>query len=138
MMAQQPIVDRLKQSGLKPVEGALEFAGLTEAPRVTPSYFVVPEREAAQPNRMSGVIDQKVTETFSVVMIIGSARRAETVSEGLKRSADQVVDALVGWRHPEASGPCEFSGGRLVSVEGQQVIWALSFTASRHIRKESQ
>ena len=138
MISQQPVVDRLNSVGLKPVEGVLEFVGLTQAPRANPAFFVVPERDTAQPNRMNGVIDQKLSETFSVVIVIAPARREATVSEALKLNVDRVTEALLGWRHPEASGPCEYAGGRLVSVDGQHVTWALSFTASRHIRKESQ
>lgn len=138
MIAQQPIVDRLKAAGLQPVEGVLEFVALTEAPRASPAFFVAPERESASPNRMAGVVDQKVAATFSVIIVVRAARRAGAVSDELKAHCDAVVDALLGWRHPESSSPCEYAGGRLLSVEGQHLSWALSFTASRHIRKESQ
>lgn len=138
MIAQQPIVDCLKASGLQPVEGVLEFVSLSQAPRANPAFFVVPEREAAQANRLSGVIDQKVSETFSVVIVVDGARREASVSEALKTNVDNVIAALLGWRHPEASGACEYVGGRMVSIEGNQAVWAVSFTASRHIRKESQ
>jgi hypothetical protein len=138
MIAFAPTVARLKTVGFLSVDGLLEMVAFADAPRADPALFVVPEREAAQPNRMSGVVDQKVIETFSVVIVVKGARRADTVSELLKVHCDKVVDAIVGWTHPEAKSPCEYAGGRLVSMEGPQVAWAVSFTSSRHIRKESQ
>ena len=133
-----PTVERLKDAGFRTVDGVLEFAGLTAAPRAVPALFVVPERESAAPNRMSGVIDQKVTEIFSVI-IVEEVRRADgKASDQLKRDVDAVVAALLGWRHPEASGPTEYAGGRLTSLDGGHIVWAASFSASRHLRKESQ
>ncbi|HEX7820638.1 MAG TPA: hypothetical protein VF463_08460 [Sphingobium sp.] len=138
MIAFAPTIARLKEGGFLHVEGLLEFVDLSEAPRVSPALFVVPERESAAPNRMSGVVDQKVTEIFSVIVVVEAQRLAGKVSEELKRHTDAVVQQLVGWRHPEASGPCEYVGGRLLPPEGRRVAWAISFNTSRHIRKESQ
>lgn len=138
MIALAPTVERLKEAGFAHVEGLLEFVGLEQAPRISPALYVVPERETAQPNRMSGVIDQKVAETFSVILVVAAARRAEKVAEDLKLHCDAVENAMVGWKHPEAKGACEFAGSRLLSVDGQRACWAMSFSASRHIRRESQ
>lgn len=138
MLSFEPTVSRLKAAGLRAVDGVLEFAGLETAPRAMPAYFVVPERETAAPNRMSGVVDQKVTEIFSVVVIVEAKKAAGAASDELKRCCATVIEALLGWRHPEASGPCEYVGGRLTSVDGGHIVWALSFSASHHLRKESQ
>lgn len=140
MIAQNPTVGRLKVAGFKTVSGLLEWSGLTEAPRAVPALFVVPQGDAAQPNRMaSGVIDQKVDETFGVIVVVEAQKRAgDAVDDSLKRETDRVVDALVGWRHPEASRPTEYGGGRLVSADGYRVAWLLSFKTASHIRKQSQ
>lgn len=136
MIAQNPIVERLKAAGFKSVSGLLEWSGLTEAPRATPALFVVVQGDAAQPNRMSGVIDQKVEETFGVIVVVEAQKRAgDNVDDSLKQESDRVVDALVGWRHPEASRPTEYGGGRLLSADGYRVAWMLSFRTSSHIRK---
>ena len=134
MIAFAPIVARLKAHGFASVEGVLEFAGLVEAPRFSPALFIVPERESAQPNRMSGVVDQKVTEIFAVVLVVATARAAKAASEALQEHSSAIEQALVGWTHPAASGPCEMVGSRLLSTEGQRVAWAISFSTSRHIR----
>lgn len=136
MMAQRPIVARLGDAKFKTVSGLLEWAGLTEAPRATPALFVVPQADIAQPNRMSGVIDQKVDETFGVIVVVeGRTRAGEAVDESLKQEVDRVIGALVGWTHPEAGRPTEYGGGRLLSADGYRVAWMLSFRTSSHIRK---
>ena len=55
MISQKPIVDRLKSVGLRNVEGILEWAGLTEAPRASPAFFVAPEADSAAPNSMGTI-----------------------------------------------------------------------------------
>lgn len=139
MIAQKPIVARLKSVGFKSVDGLLEWAGLTEAPRVVPALFVVVQGDAAQPNRMSNIIDQKVDETFGVIVVVqGGGRAGDDVDDSLKLAVDRVIDAMVGWRHPEASRPTEYGGGRLISADGYRVAWLCTFRTSSHIRKQSQ
>ncbi|MGE4321770.1 MAG: hypothetical protein AB7E60_01920 [Sphingobium sp.] len=140
MIAQRPIVDRLGAAGFRTVEGILEWAGLTDPPRALPALFVVPEAEDAQPNRLAtGMIDQAVSETFGVIVVVGArARGPGQVDDQLKDVTDRVRDALLGWRHPEASRPAEFAGGRLLSADGYRVAWLVRFRISLHLRKESQ
>ncbi|WP_289145037.1 hypothetical protein [uncultured Sphingobium sp.] len=140
MIAQGPIVNQLMgYAGFRSVKGVLEWAGLTESPRAVPALFVVPQGDTGQPNRMSGVIDQKVDETFGVVVIVeGRPRAGDEVDDGLKREVDRVIDAMVGWTHPEAGRPTEYGGGRLLSADGYRVAWMLTFKTSSHIRKQSQ
>jgi hypothetical protein len=79
----EPTIARLKDAGFAHVEGLLEMAALTEPPRVSPALFIVPERGAASPNQYgAGAIDQKVTETFTVVITLEAVRR---VGEHRKR-----------------------------------------------------
>ena len=139
MIAQKPVVERLKAAGCKSVRGVLEWAGQDQAPRATPAFFVLPQGDNAQPNRMSGVIDQKVDETFGVLVVVGGQTRAgDDVDESLKIEVDRVIEQLVGWTHPAASRPTEFGSGRLLSTDGYQVAWLLSFRTASHIRKQSQ
>jgi len=140
MISQKPIVDRLIERKLRNVSGLLEWAGLTEAPRAAPAFFVVPESDIAAPNAMGTlVVDQKLTENFGVIVVVeGKARGGDIVDDALKEQVDLVMDALLMWRHPEASKPTEYAGGRLVSAEGYRVAWLVRFTTSRHLRKESQ
>lgn len=139
MISFEPTIARLKDAGFAHVEGLLEMAALTEPPRVSPALFIVPERGAASPNQYgAGAIDQKVTETFTVVITLEAVRRVGGTSEALQENTSKVMEVLLGWMHPETSKPCEFAGERLMSIQGRQVSWGMSFTTSRHIRKVSQ
>lgn len=139
MIAFAPIVDRLKEAGFSHVEGLLEFAALSTPPRLSPALFLVPEREAAQPNRLgAGGHDQKINETFSVVLVVRTERKADAISDALQQHAAQIEAALIGWKHPDATAPCEYASARLMSAEAHHVAWAMSFSVSRHFRKVSQ
>ncbi|QCI93265.1 hypothetical protein [Novosphingobium sp. EMRT-2] len=139
MIAQAPIVARLLAAGFNHAEGVLEFAGLSEAPRVSPALFVVPERESAGANTLgAGAVDQKITEIFNVVVVVRTERRPGAVNEALGEAIGAVETALAGWMHPDASSHCQIAGGRLLSTDGQRVAWAMSFSVSRHFRKVSQ
>lgn len=139
MIAFGPIITLLKAAGFAHAEGALEFIGLEQAPRISPALFILPEREAAQPNRLgAGGHDQKITEAFSIVLIVKAERRTGEPSELLQEHVSRIEQAIIGWKHPEASSPCEYSGARVLSVEAHHVAWAMSFTCSRHFRKVSQ
>ncbi|WP_300113445.1 hypothetical protein [Sphingobium sp.] len=139
MISQKPIVEKLKGADFRTVAGLLEWAGLSEAPRADPALFVVPQGDAAQPNRMAGLIDQKIDETFGVIVVVrAQGRPGDTVDDGLKLQVDRVISSLLGWKHPEASGPTEYGGGRLLSADGYRVAWMLSFRCASHIRERSQ
>ncbi|WP_066546691.1 phage tail terminator protein [Sphingomonas sp. CCH15-F11] len=136
MIALQPIVDRLKAAGFAQVEGVIEFAGLQDPPRVVPALYVVPEAEGASANRMAGIVDQRVTAAFLVVVVLGGQARADgKVSAELEIQSGRARDALIAWKHPQASGPFEYAGGRLLSVDGYRLAWAVRLTAPYHLRK---
>lgn len=140
MISQKPIVARLEQAGLRNVSGLLEWASLAEAPRASPSFFVVPEADSAAPNGLgTRALDQKLAEQFGVIVVVEARARGDNmVDDALKEQVDKVIDALVLWTHPEASAPTQYGGGRLLSAEGYRVAWLVRLTTSRHIRKESQ
>jgi hypothetical protein len=132
-----PIVAQLEAAGLKRVQGALELAALKTSPAMLPAFFVVPMGEDAAANRLSGVHDQATTRTFGVVIIV-EGRSAERSSDLLADLEARVLQALAGWTHPEASRPCDYASGRMLSVSGSTVSWLVSFRTGRHIRKANQ
>lgn len=130
-----PIVQQLKDAGLVRVYGVLELAGMKAHPGRLPAYFVVPEGWRAGENRMVGVHDQNVAETFAVVLLIeAAAMREDGVAEQLQEEERRVIEALVAWTHPDASRACEALAGQLLSVDGHVVSWKVSFRTGRHIR----
>jgi len=135
-MKLSPIVDRLKGAGFKRVYGALEFATLKDIPGALPQFFVVPEGSDAAPSDTSGVHDQRVQGGFMVVMLLeGTSRREDAVSDELEEQERAVIDAIAGWQHPQATRACDFVGGRLLSVNGSTLSWGVRFRTGWRIRK---
>lgn len=136
-MRLQPFVDRLTGLGLLTLGGALEYAGLKQVPALLPAGYVVPQAERAGGNdRASGAVDQRVTAELAVMLLIaGAARRDAAVSEQLEQLTAGVKARLLGWRHPDASGPTLYSGGGLVGLDANALVWAVRFTAPYHLRK---
>lgn len=132
----QPIVDRLIAGGFREVAGVLEWAGLKAAPAHSPALFVIPDRETARPNEMSGIHDQRVATMFRVVIVLKPKMRVDGgPSRELEEQIVKVIDALIGWKHPDASGACDYAGGRLIAADGWGVAWAVDFTAAWRLRK---
>ncbi len=97
MIRLAPIVDQLKAGGFASVEGLLEFAALTAPPRAEEALFVVPQNERAEPNRLSGVVDQKVAHVVSIVLVLKSAaRRPGDVSEQLADCVKRICTVMLG------------------------------------------
>ena len=135
-MRQQPIVEQLKQGGFARVYGALELAGLKDRPERLPALFVVPEGKSATPNRTTGAHDQLESVNFGVVLVLdGTGRREDQVSDELAEQEAKVIDALTGWTHPDASRACDYAGGQMVSADRHTVSWMVRFITARRIRK---
>lgn len=135
----KPIVDKMAAAGLRNAKGVLEFSAQTEAPRNLPAYFVVPLEESARPNAQDsvGVLDQRVLAGFSVFIVLGARLRGDDISEELSLEIGKVTNALLLWKHPEASGATTFGGGRLASADGSTVVWQVRFNSPYHLRKAS-
>lgn len=136
MIALAPFVERLKAAGFKHVEGELALAKVDGPPAADQALFVVSEGETAEPNRMSGVIDQAITERIAVVAVVrAGARHKEGTSDAVRDAVNRVVDALIGWTHPEASAPLTYTGRETLSVGGALVSTAVRFTTRSHLRR---
>lgn len=136
MISAAPIIAQLKLAGYNNAESVIEWAALDTPPLFSPAIYVVLDDETAGENRMSGVTDQRVRANFRVIIVVrAQARRSEAQSELLEREIRQIRSALMGWTHPEAAGPTEYAGGRLLSADGQRVAWAVQFRANYHLRK---
>jgi hypothetical protein len=137
-MKMTPIVERLKGAGCKRVYGALELAAIKDAPGILPQHFVVPDGSEASPNETIGVHDQRVAGTFMVVLVLeGTARREDAVSEQLHDEEARVIDALAGWTPEGATRACDFLGARLLSVSASTVSWGVRFRTAWRLRKHA-
>lgn len=135
MIAVRPIAARLEAAGCVRVQGVLEYAALEAPPPQLPAFFVLPAEETAAPSRLAGIVDQKVTARFQVVIVVAAIqRRTGAPAEQLETEVERVVRALVGWTHPEGSGCIEYDGGRLLSVAGHAAAWSARFRTAHHLR----
>lgn len=137
MLSLSPIVAQLKAGRAGHAEGVLEFGAQERAPTQLPARFVVPLSEDAAPSRMAGVRDQLVQARFSVFVLVQAKRHRDSIAEDLKVETDAVIQRLVGWTHPEASGPFDYVGGRMASADGALIVWEVRVTAPYHLRKSS-
>lgn len=136
VISSAPIVDRLEAHGFPKVAGVAEWAGLKAAPAHSPALFVITDRETARPNEMVGIHDQRVATMIRIVSVLKPAARIEGgASQELEQHRIKVIDAIVGWKHPDASGAFDYAGGRLIAADGWGVAWASDFTTAWRLRK---
>lgn len=139
MIALAPIAERLTAAGLPRVQGVLEYSALENAPAQLPALFVVPVDEVAAPNRMAGVIDQRVAAQFQVVVVVAArAARAVRPSEDLTDIVRRIKASLIGWTMPGTSMPSEYAGGLLLSAGGREAVWSSRFRTAYHERTNVQ
>lgn len=133
-----PIVEQLKACGLVRVQGVLELISLKAPPARLPAYFVVPDAETAGPNSFTGgPIMQRTEARFGVVIMLGVGANQEKTSDELQLEEDRVIDAVLGWIHPDAADgkACEYVGARMLTVVPGVLSWMVSFKTGRTIRK---
>jgi len=139
MIRLKNVVARLAEAGLPRVLGVLEYSALENAPPQLPALFVVPVNDEATPNRMAGIIDQRVTLNFQVIIVIqATAARVSRPSEDLDVLVELVRAELLGWMIPGAAMPTEYAGGRLLSAGGREAVWGSRFRTAYHLRSEAQ
>lgn len=120
------------RTGFKSVDGVLEAPAQSDLPRALPALFVVP----AAPNTLSGARDQRVTFDFSVLVTVAARIGQGQVSDELKAAEDRVIELVVGWTHPDASGPVDYVGGRLANVSAGSVTWEVQLRSAYRLRKD--
>ncbi|MET3436330.1 hypothetical protein [Sphingomonas sp. 1185] len=133
MLTLAPIVALLR-TGFKSVDGVLEAPSQSDLPRALPALFVVPAADAAEPNTLSGKRDQRVTFDFSVLVTVAARAAQGQVSDELKAVEDRVIELVVGWTHPDASGPVDYVGGRLANVGLGSVTWEVRLRCPYRLR----
>jgi hypothetical protein len=135
-----PIVERLKACGIQRPQGVLELISLAAPPSRLPAHFVVPDTESASPNQLTGAAhSQRTSIQFGVVIMMQGGANQDRTSDLLFEAETKVIDALLGWIHPDAADgkACDYAGARMLSVSGSTLSWMVSFRTGRLIRKVS-
>ena len=130
----KPILDQIETADLsfRQTGGAESLAKVSSDFKVTPSAFVVMTGEVAQaPARAAGGYRQKITVSFSVVIVLDG--RADDESETYRKA---IRDSLTGWSHPGsgAGALVEYRGWRLVPYPGK-LIYEIQFQTTDTIRR---
>lgn len=141
-MRLSPIADQLRAAGIARVQGALELAGLKGAPALLPAHFVVADGETAGANALNspGAIQQRTSATFGVVIMLQATSAVagqERLSDELADREAKVIDALLGWVHPDAADGkgCEYAGAQMLTITDGAVAWLVRFRTGRLIRR---
>lgn len=134
-----PIIARLQAqlTGFVAIGGAADADMAVEfAPR-PPCAYVVPMAETAEPSELLGLLDQRLTQTFLVLLVVanlrdptGSAAAADLAAKRL-----QLRTALLGWVPDTATGePVEFVSGALLQFKEQALWWRDVFQVKTYYR----
>ena len=133
-MQTKPVLDQIETSNLsfRQLGGAESLAKVSSDFKVTPSAFVVMTGEAAQsPARAAGGYRQKITVSFSVVIVLDARKDDESDTYRLG-----IRDSLTGWSHPDSSSGAltQYRGWRLVPYPGK-LIYEILFQTIDSIRR---
>ena len=127
-----------------PVAGAAEFAAITEAslPRA-PALWVVPLRETAAANPLTGALHQRITVALGVVYAVRQVQDAigGAASDSLTDLRSAVLSALLHWTPSLVTGaptadpePLVYAGGGLLHFANALLFWQDQFTTRYTVR----
>lgn len=134
-----PVTERLaaETEGFLLIAGAAAFLAAGDRLTTSPAAFVLPLNEAAEPNRLSvGAVRQPFRFAFGILVAVKAPGSVgERHLDMLQPLRAQVRAALVGWQHPDADDVTTATGGRLVALDTNRVLWWQDdFTLTHHYR----
>lgn len=137
-MKLSPIILRLRAASTSFNDNIAGAAELVVAEKETYSVdraFVIPLVENATPNDQDLGINQKVNETFAVVVAVNNTadRRGQTAHDGLFTVRAEIWSAILGWKIPGTNSVVEYSGGRLLSMTRAYLFYQFEFLTSMRL-----
>lgn len=124
------IVERLDgKAGFRKVEGIIGLAAVKGVPSSVPCAFVMPLSDQAGPNATVNGIDQRVDQSFGVLVILRTAGdlKGAKAADVITVLRDTVNAELAGWQPPGAETAIEYTGGNLVDLIDDTVWWLLRY-----------
>ena len=122
-----PVVERLKVETdvFDEIEGAVAFAELADRLQVEKALFIIPVGETAGRNTLSvGSVRQPMRFTFGAVIgLQAHGVVTEADADALHPLRRAVREALIGWQHPDSDGIATATGGRLITIDPNRVLW---------------
>jgi hypothetical protein len=104
----------------------------------SPSAYVVPIGDTAEPNRLAtGAHDQRITDTFGVLLVVRDLSDAKGGAAAQTFSAikSAVRDALVAWTPSPADTPVELVDGKTIEMINGELWWLERYRSQFHLRK---
>lgn len=123
-----PIIGRLRDevAALKSVGGFAEFDRATRELAAMPAAFVLPASERADRSPWGNqVVEQRVGSRFAVIYAVRnlSFKDDSAALASLRPVRLAGGDALLNWQPADDCDGCEFDGGRLLSIDANNVLW---------------
>ena len=130
-----PIVLKLRlaetQFGNK-IAGAAELDYALRGTLQEEMAFVIQLAEAASPNELDAGINQKVTESFGVIVMLNNAtsdkdKTGLTAYDSLYDVRTQLFSALLGWQIPGTEDLVSYAGGSILGINRAQFWYQFEF-----------
>ena len=134
-----PFIARLKAqlTGFVVITGAGDLDVAIGGTPNTPAAYVMPLAETAEESKFIGVIDQRLTQEFAVVLVVSNLRDATgaaAIAELATRRA-ALRAALLGWVPDAATGePVQFVTGAVLEFRDQRLWWRDVFRVIAYYR----
>lgn len=121
------------------IGGAAEVALAEDATLTNEMVFVVPLSESAPPNVHDSHINQKLTETFGVIVALKmdtdlADKTGIIAFDKLHDVRTEIFGALLGWQMPEAESLCYYSGGRLIDYNAAWLWYQFEFSVDTRLQ----
>lgn len=134
-----PVLARLKSqlTGFVLVGSAADLDAVGNGVVAAPSCFLLKLSESAEDSQLLGVVDQRLTVGFSVIVVSANLRDATGAAAvaGLEALRAQIRTALLGWVPDPAVGePVRFSSGALLRFDDAKLWWADEFRVTTYLR----
>ena len=143
-MLSDDVIERLQAEvpAFVTVEAAAELAAVLKggrAPQRTPAAFVLSAGlQVRGPDAVTGMYRQHLSESTIVLLVASRAGdpRGGAAAGRAEPLRDAVVQALAGWSPPDAFGPMELTGARLVDFVDGAVFFEVAFVTPQQLRIE--
>lgn len=132
------VIERLRAqtTTIRLVEGAADYEAAVAAggPRVAQAAYVLLDTDVASKPQgyAGGPMVQQAETRFAVVIAARNLRASDaggTAVAGILPLLRDVRAAVIGWRHPEASGACTAQSGGVLMIAAGVLWWREIFRA---------
>ena len=118
--------------------GSAELALALEYTLKKESAFVVQLAETASANKMDGSINQKINESFAVIVALdnGTSDKSKLGMKAYDTLHDvraEIFRAILGWQMSDAEGLVSYNGGRIAGINRAYLWYQFEFTVETRI-----